>query len=775
MLESRTLGIAGMTCALCSIEIERALFALPGVESASVSYAAERASLRFDGERVSPADIDRAISRLGFEPSAPTGASRLMAEERRIVSLRRSLIAAAILSFPLFFMMIITGFQGCHAAFDPLSQSNWGKLSVYLSYRFRFLHDWRFQTILVTPILFVIGRGFYRNAWRSIRLGVPTMDLLVVLGATSSFVYSLYVAIDQSWSIYNHPKLYFEAGSTVVTLVLLGKYLEALAKRRARRALDSLAALSPPTAIRVEAGEEREVPLALLAVGDELVLRPGALVPADGVVESGCSEVDESMLTGEAEPVLKEAGSQVLAGSLNRTGALRIKVDRLGGDTRLAGILRFVEEAQASKASVQLFVDRACAVFVPIVLAAAAATFALWFFVAYRGSLLLVDQAIVKAVSVLVVACPCALGLATPAALVVGMGAAARRGILFKDGQAVEALSKVDLIAFDKTGTLTLGRPTLAHVLPFGHLVKHEVHQLAAIAERQSEQPYGRALCEAYCAHPARLPFPERFEARPGKGVVATVAGREILVGRPRFLVECGVDTAEAEGEIAMLRETGRSVVALAVDGRLEGLFALSDEPRPEAARTVKTLAGLGIGSLVVSGDELAAATTAAQAIGISRVEAQLSPEGKAELVGRLEAEGRRVAMVGDGINDAPALAAASVGVAIGGGSDAALEAGDVVLLGRDLSALPAAVILARRTAARIRLNLIWAFAYNVICIGFAAAGALSPELSALAMTASSLTVLVGSLGIGSRLPGQEPKEDQPVRTELVGLLEARS
>jgi Cu+-exporting ATPase len=758
MLETTTLRIDGMSCALCSLEIERALLALPGVESAAVSYASDRAAIRFASDRVRPAEFARAVERLGFEASDPaSGPSSADPEGRRIRRLRRALVWAAALSFPLFFMMLITGFQGCHAAFDPLTQSGWGKLSVDLSYRFLFLHDWRFQLALVTPVQFIIGRGFYRNAWRSLRLGVPTMDLLVAIGSLASYAYSLYTALDQSWSVYNHPKLYFEAGSTIVTLVLLGKYLEALARRRSRSAVEALARLAPPTAVLVEGAEEREVPVASLKEGDELIVRPGSRVPVDGLVVSGVSTLDESTVTGESRPIEKEAGSEVLAGTMNGSGALRVQAARVGEGTRLAGILRFVEEAQASKARAQLLVDRICSYFVPGVLLVAAGTFLCWFLFAYKAHLLLVDQALVKAISVLVVSCPCALGLATPAALVAGMGAAARRGILFKDGLAIEALAAASLAAFDKTGTITEGRPSLALILPFGSMDEDEALRVAAAAELGSEHPFGRAFREALGSRAALLPEPEYFASQPGKGVEAVVEGRVVLVGRPRFLAERGVALEEAEREIDGLRETGRSVVALAADGRLEALFALADAPRPEAAEVVEQLASKGLRSIIVSGDDLAAVELAAKAVGISRVEAPLSPEGKAELVRSLEAAGGVVAMIGDGVNDAPALAAARVGVALGSGADVAIETGDVVILGRDLRALPIAFEIARRTVGRVKANLAWAFGYNAICISFAAAGALSPELAALAMAASSLTVLLGSLGIGRSLPELSP------------------
>jgi Cu+-exporting ATPase len=754
MSETETLRIAGMTCALCSLEIERKLLRLAGVERASVSYASERASIGFYPELVSRERIQKEIQRLGFEAEDENSpASGLSPAERLLAKLRASLIAALVLSSPLFFMMLLTGFKGCHAAFDPATVTAWGKFSVHLSYSFLFLHDWRFQMLLVTPVQFIIGRGFYRNAFRALKSGVANMDLLVVLGTTAAYAYSLYAALEGSWSVYNHPNLYFEAGSTVITLVLLGKYLEAQAKRRTKGELDSLADLAPPRARLLVGGEEREVPLSELRAGDILVVRPGERIPVDGSVVDGASTVDESMLSGESTPAEKSAGSAAIAGSVNLYGSLRLKAEKIGEDTRLAGIVRIVREAQATKADSQGLVDRICGVFVPAVIAIAAATFVGWFFLAYKGSPLLLDQALVKAISVLVVACPCALGLATPAALVVGLGAAARAGILFKDGRAMERLAAVDLAAFDKTGTLTEGKPSLSSTLLFGSLEERQALLIAATAEKNSEQPYGRALCDAALAAFGSLPESEGFVAVPGKGVAARVKGESVLAGSPAFLEQRGVDLAEATQAIDALRRNGRSVVALAVEGKLEAVFALEDGVKPSAAPAVAALRKLGLELRLLTGDEATVALIAAKEAGIASVEAALSPEGKAEEIGRLKDGGWKVAMIGDGINDAPALAAADVGIALGEGSDIAVETGDVIVLGRDLRAVPTAIAVARKTVGRIKANLAWAFGYNVVCITAAAAGYLSPELAALAMAASSITVLLGSLGLKRSLP----------------------
>jgi Cu+-exporting ATPase len=755
MSETETLRIAGMTCALCSLEIERKLLRLAGIERASVSYASERASIGFRPEIVSRERIQKEIQKLGFEAEdEDSPVSGPSPAERQLAKLRASLFVALVLSSPLFFMMLLTGFKGCHAAFDPATVTAWGKLSVHLSYTFLFLHDWRFQLLLVTPVQFIVGRGFYRNAFRALRSGVANMDILVVLGTTAAYAYSLYAALEGSWSVYNHPNLYFEAGSTVITLILLGKYLEALAKRRTRAELDSLADLAPPKARLIVGGEEREVSLSELGVGDILLVHPGEGIPVDGLVIEGSSTVDESMLSGESRPAEKSPGSRAVAGSVNLYGSLRLKAEKVGEDTRLAGIVRIVREAQATKADAQGLVDRICGVFVPAVIAIAMATFLAWFFLAYKGSSLLLDKALVKAISVLVVSCPCALGLATPAALVVGMGAAARRGILFKDGRAMERLAAVDLAAFDKTGTLTEGRPSLSSILLFGSFQENEALRIAAAAERRSEQPYGRAISDAGIASLALLPEATSLSSVPGKGVAAEVEGRNVLAGSPAFLEERGVELSEAKLTIDELRRNGRSVVALAVEGELEAIFSLDDKIRPSAAGAVASLSSLDLEVRLLTGDDAGVARRVADEAGIGSALAALSPEGKAEEIGRLKDDGWNVAMIGDGINDAPALAAAWVGIAMGEGTDIAIETGDVIVLGRDLTAIPNALLIARKTMGRIKANLFWAFGYNAVCISIAAAGYLSPELAALAMAASSITVLIGSLSLKRWIPG---------------------
>jgi P-type Cu+ transporter len=763
MLETKTIKIAGMTCALCSLEIERGLLALPGVESASVSYASERAAVRYSPELVSQSELEKSIEALGFYAGdSPSAGGSLPPSERRLRSLRRSLIAAATLSFPLFFMMLISGFKGCHAAFDPGTQTAWGKLSVKLSYDFLFLHDWRFQLALVTPVQFILGWGFYRNAFRALRLRVANMDVLVALGTTASYAYSLYAAIDASWSVYNHPNLYFEAGSTVITLVLLGRYIEALAKRRTSARVGSLARLAPQTGRVVVGEEERELPLSALRAGDELLVRPGESIPVDGIVIRGSSAVDEAMLSGESSPVEKLPGSSVIAGSVNSGAELRVRAEKVGEATRLAGIVRLVEEAQATKAEVQGLVDRVCALFVPAVIGIAAATFFVWFVIVYKASPLLLDLALVRAISVLVVSCPCALGLATPTALVVGMGAAARRGILVKDGRAMERLAAVDLVAFDKTGTLTEGRPSLKLIVPFGRMSGPEALRFAAAAERRSEQPYGRALCDAAIAAHGPLPEVDEFVAYPGRGVGAKLEGRSVLAGSPLFLEERGIALLGTLPDIEGLRAKGMGVVALAVDGSLEALFALEDVLKPDAAAAVLALIGMSIESRLLTGDDPKVARLVASAAGIESVEASLSSEHKAEEIGRLQAEGRKVAMVGDGINDAPALAAADVGIALGGGTDIAIEAGDIIALGCDLLSIPAAIRIARQTSRRIRANLAWAFSYNVVCISLAVLGRISPELAALAMAASSIAVILGSLRIDRKGAATSARRAQP-------------
>ena len=744
-MASTTLRIGGMTCTLCSAAIEAGLERTDGVQRACVSFATETAQIEYDETRVDEDGLAKAVERLGFwveGDEEPPDAEKLRLRRQLAV-----LFLSALLTAPILVCMVGCFGKSCVVALTPGSHNP-------LDYFFYYLHDWRLQFALATPVQFIIGARFYQSAFYSLKNGVPTMDVLVVLGSSAAYFYSVYVLLFRYQSyILCDDYFYLDASATIITLVLLGRYLEALAKNRVTASVRALFQLRPKTARVVRNGEETFVPVGELKRGDVVEVRPGEQLPADGTVTDGASSVDESALTGESMPVEKAAGSAVSAATLNQYGTFRYRVDRAGEDTAFSGILRFVEQAQASKAPLQQTVDRVSAWFVPGVMLAALLTFAIWFFGVYRMRVL--DQPILNAISVLVISCPCALGLATPAAMVVGLGRGARKGILIRSGEAMESLAQVTQMVFDKTGTLTAGTPALTDFLPLAGDWQPGEHdrllRLAAAAERASEHPLGKAVARgaaAFLGKNAAIPPAQNTVVTPGGGVAADAAGRHVLVGTASFLAQNGAPVAGDAHLEAHFKDAGKSVVFLAVDGQARAVLAFFDTVRENAADALADLRALGLTPHLLTGDGSGAAQAAAQALHIEDVRARLLPKDKLAALTALKKEGW-TAMVGDGINDAPALAAADVGIAMGGGTDIAMEAGGVVLMRDDLSALPAAVRLARKTMGKIRQNLMWALLYNTVAIAVAATGHLGPEISALAMACSSVSVLLNSLRLG--------------------------
>lgn len=710
---SASLDVSGMTCAGCAGRVERALAAAPGVISAEVNLALEQARVAYVPGATDPAALARAATEAGY-PARPAaeGAAPAAPDRDDARRERAELIASAALTLPFVVQMI-------SMQVDPaLRMPGW------------------LEPLLAAPVLFGFGRRFFRGAWGALRARSANMDTLVALGASAAFFYSLVMLLGHAGP--GHPHLYFEAAAVIVTLVLAGKALEARAKRAASAALRELMALRPDTARVLRAGVETDVPIADVSVGDMVVLRPGERAPVDGVLARGESEFDESLVTGEPMPVPRRKGDPVIAGSVNGTGAVRIRAERIGADTTLARIAAMVAGAQTGKAPVQRLVDRIAAVFVPGVLAFSAATLAGWL-IAGQGA----DAAFSAAVSVLVVACPCALGLATPTALVAGTGAGARAGVLIKDIEALERAAHVDLVAFDKTGTLTLGKPEVAEVAVFdGDGDEAGLMALAAAVQQGSEHPLGRAMVAA--AGDARRAEAEGFRAVVGEGAEARVAGALIRIGRETFAApEANPDQ---QARAASMAEAGRTVVWIARDGRPLGLIALTDAIREDAAEAVAALRSRGIATLMLTGDARPAAEAIAARLGIDEIRAGMTPKGKAEAIAELGAAGRRVAMVGDGINDAPALAAAELGVAMGGGADVAMETAGVALMRPRAMLVADAIDIARATGRKIRQNLFWAFAWNAICLPVAAAGLLDPAVAGAAMALSSVSVVSNSL-----------------------------
>ncbi|MCY0986975.1 heavy metal translocating P-type ATPase [Nannocystis sp. ILAH1] len=739
------LPIAGMTCANCVRRIEKALRAVPGVSEATVNLVTQRATVRFAPDTTSPRALVEAITKAGYSvpnfDAAPAARSEAatraealeQSEQREQRGLRRDFILAAALSVPLLIVAM------SHGAI-PGTEGTFGR--------------W-LQFGLATPVVFGPGRRFLRLAWKALRHGAADMNTLVSIGTLAAWVYST-VALTLP-GLFPHaehgvmPHLYYEAAAAIISFVLLGKLLETRARRRLSDAVRGLVALVPTTARRVNDGREDDVPVESLVPGDLVLVRPGERIPTDGVIVRGVSAVDESMLTGESIPVDKTKDAPVFGGTLNQSGALGVRVTHTGSETALARIVEAVEQAQGSRAPIARLADVVSSYFVPIVLAIAGVTLLAWIAVDPTAAGFAV--AIERFVAVLVIACPCALGLATPAAVAVGTGRGAELGILVKGGAALEAASRVDTVLLDKTGTLTEGKPELTDVVPDTGWSAAELLALVAAVERESEHPVARAIVEGARQREIRAAQASDFRMEPGFGIAGSVDGRVVLVGTSAWLGRSGVDAASLEAEAEGLAERGRTPSFVAVDGVLAGLVAVADRPTAGARQTVASLRDMGIEVAMVTGDRRSTAAAIAAELGIDRVIAEVRPEDKAQVVADERARGRVVAMVGDGVNDAPALAGAHVGVAIGTGTDIAIAAADIALLRGGISSLPVALRLARRTLRTIRQNLFWAFVYNVIGIPIAAGALylwtgwlLSPVLASAAMSLSSVSVLTNSL-----------------------------
>jgi len=750
------LAIGGMTCANCSNRVERALRATPGVIEASVNLATERATLRIFPASVSLEALLRAVEDAGYTAQALDAEDAAGAEARardaELGARLRDTVIAALLSLPIIVLamgpMLLPGLAEALARIAP-SERFW---------------EW-LQFALGSAVAFGPGRRFFTTGWAAFRHRSPDMNSLVMTGVGAAWLYSAVVVLAPGLLPAEARHVYFESAAVVVTLILMGKYLEALAKGRTGAAIRKLIGLQAKTARVLRDGVERDLPIERVARGDVVIVRPGERVPVDGEVREGESYVDESMLTGEPMPAAKRAGDRVVGGTVNQHGLLQVEARQVGKQTMLAQIIRMVEQAQGSKLPIQRLADRVVGVFTPVVLGVAALTFVLWLVLAPPPAITL---ALVSTVAVLVVACPCAMGLATPAAIMVGSGRAAELGVLFRKGEALEALSHVDAVLFDKTGTLTLGRPQLTDIEAAPGRAAAEVLRLAAGADAGSEHPLAAAILAAARERGIEPVRAERFEAIPGYGVKARVEGRAVLLGAERLLAREGVSGEALAAQAAALAERARTPIWLAVDGAAWGVLGVADPLKPESAAVVAALKARGLRVGMITGDSARTAQAIARQAGLDEVAAEVLPSGKAEAVQRLQAEGRRVAFVGDGINDAPALAQAEVGVAVATGTDIAIEAADVTLTRGDLGGLLNALEVARRTMRTIRANLFWAFIYNILLIPLAAGVfypawglTLNPMLAGLAMGLSSVFVITNSLRL-RRVPpvGGPPSGD---------------
>lgn len=735
-------GVRGMTCAACVRRVEQALEKVEGVEDAVVNLASERARVRFSDGNGYPESLYRAVRDVGYEVIEATDSAKERADaeaetrERERLALRRRLTVAASFTVPIVILqMVPMVWPAAQAALtNTIGVQN--------------LHLILFA--LASVVQFGPGLKFYRDGWKATRAGSPDMNTLVVLGTSAAYGYSVVATFLPQVLPAGTAHVYYEASSAIIALILLGKYLEAIARGRTSEAMKALIRLRPRTASVVRGDREVEIDIEDVHPDDVIRVRPGERVPVDGVVLEGTSHVDESMITGESMPVEKSEGDEVVGGTMNEAGSFLFRATRVGAETVLAQIIRMVEEAQSSKPKIQALADRVVAVFVPVVLGIATLTFLGWIIWGPDPALTL---GLVTAVSVLIIACPCAMGLATPTSIMVGTGKAAEMGVLFRRGSAMQALAEADVVVLDKTGTLTEGRPMLTDLLPVDSVSSKELLAYAAGVELHSEHPIGTAIVERARREGISVPPTETFEARPGYGVSARIDGHTVTVGAERMMRDLGVSVGDLRPRADALARDGKTPVYMALDGKPAAVLAVSDPIKTNAQSTVDALHEAGYRVAMVTGDDRKTARAIAAQLRIDEVEAEVLPDGKATYVRRLQEDGSRVAFVGDGINDAPALTQADVGIAIGTGTDVAIEAGDVVLMSGDPRGLVSAIAVSQATLRNIKQNLFWAFAYNVALIPVAAGALypflqllLSPMFAAAAMAASSIFVLSNAL-----------------------------
>ncbi|UUM62476.1 heavy metal translocating P-type ATPase [Streptococcus suis] len=745
-LITETYAIEGMTCATCALTVEKALSKVEGVHQASVNLATEKASVSYDPAQVSLADIATAVEKAGYKavlPQTNSPVSAVDSKEQHQSDLWSRFIWSTVFTLPLLYI-----------AMGPMLPGGGLPLPAFLHQPLTFA---LVQLFLTLPVMY-IGRAFYQKGFKTLFAGHPNMDSLIAVGTSAALVQGLIMTVliarGQADLSHGHPELYFESAAVILTLITLGKHMEALSKGWTSDAIKKLMNLAPKTARLIRDGQEVTLPLEQVQVGDVLQVRPGEQIPVDGKVLQGQSTVDESMLTGESLPVKKAVGDSVVGATLNQHGAFQMQATKVGADTTLAQIIRLVEEAQGSKAPIAQLADRVSAVFVPIVMVLALLSGLAWWTLGQEPWIFSLSITI----SVLVIACPCALGLATPTAIMVGTGKGAENGLLFKSGQAVEVLQKVDTIVFDKTGTITQGKPQVTDMTVFSSATEEEVLQLAASAEQYSEHPLAQALLKsAEDAGLSLLPSQD-FQALSGRGLSVKIAEQTILLGNEKLMKESGIALGSAIATAETYANQAKTPVYLAADGHLLVVIAIADQVKPSSHAAIQALHQMGLEVVMLTGDNEKTAQAIADQVGIDTVISQVLPEDKANQVKALQAQGKQVAMVGDGINDAPALAQAEVGIAIGSGTDVAIESADLVLMHSDLMDVPKAVRLSQLTMKTIKQNLFWAFAYNVIGIPIAmgllhlfGGPLLNPMLAGAAMALSSVSVLLNALRLRTR------------------------
>jgi len=743
-----TIPISGMTCAACAKAVERAVGKLQGVKSVSVNLATEKANIKYDPQTVRLSEIKQAISKAGYKPLEIENTQKVdedkLRKEKETRTLWTKFIVSAIFSVPLLYIAMAPMIP-----WVTLPMPSWLDPMHYpLLYAL-------VELALVIPVI-IAGNKFYTVGFKAILRRNPNMDSLIAMGTTAAILYSLY----STYRIYTGhfmavDDLYFETAGVIITLILLGKSLEAVSKGRTSEAIKKLMGLAPKNATVIQDGKEIEIPIEEVEVGDIISVKPGEKIPVDGEVVEGSTSVDESMLTGESIPVEKRPGDKVIGASINKNGSIKFKATKVGSDTALAQIIKLVEDAQGSKAPIAQMADIVSGYFVPVVFVIAVVSALIWYFVGRD-----VVFSLTRFIAVLVIACPCALGLATPTAIMVGTGKGAEYGVLIKGGEALETTHKIKTIVFDKTGTITEGRPEVTDILVTDMVDRNELLQIAASAEKGSEHPLGEAIVRKAEEEGLEMVALNQFQAIPGHGIEVELESKVIHLGNRKLMLEKGVDLTQLEKESDRLASEGKTPMYISIDGKLAGIIAVADVVKESSAKAIKKLHEMGIEVAMITGDNKRTAEAIAKQVGIDRVLAEVLPQDKANEVKKLQAEGKKVAMVGDGINDAPALAQADIGIAIGSGTDVAMESADIVLMRSDLMDVPTAIQLSKSTIRNIKQNLFWAFAYNAAGIPLAAGllipltgHSLSPIFAAAAMSLSSVSVLTNAL----RLKGFKP------------------
>ena len=737
------LPIGGMSCAVCAKRVEKAISELEGVADVNVNFAAEKAFVTYNPQKVRPSAMKEAVLKAGYQPLENKGAGAededRKRREKEINTMKKKFIAAAIFAFPLLYIAMVPMIKFVSL---PGAKMLDGLMMNYpLFYAL-------LEFFLTVPVI-CVGYRFYTVGFKSLFQKSPNMDSLIAVGTTAAVAFSLYntfqIAKGNFQAVHS---LYFESAGVIITLILLGKMLEAVSKGKTGEAIKKLMGLAPKTAFVIQNGAETEIPVEEVEIGDIIIVKPGSKIPVDGVVIEGHTAIDESMLTGESMPVDKKAGDKVYAASLNTTGTVKFRAEKVGSDTALAQIIKLVEQAQGSKAPIAKLADIVAGYFVPAVIAIAVASGIAWFI--GTGDF---KFALTIFISVLVIACPCALGLATPTAIMVGTGKGAENGILIKSGEALETAHKINAIILDKTGTITEGKPSVTDLICASNFTQEKLLQLVASAEKNSEHPLGQAIVRGAQEKSLALLEAENFNSITGQGIEAQIAGLSVFVGNRKMMEEKNISVKELEKDADKLAEEGKTPVFVATDGHPAGIVAVADVVKKSSRAAIESLHKMGIEVAMITGDNKKTAEAIARQVGIDRVLAEVLPQDKAFEVKKLQQEGRKVAMVGDGINDAPALAQSDIGIAIGSGTDVAMESADIVLMHSDLTDVPTAILLSKKTIRNIKQNLFWAFGYNTIGIPVAAGvlylfggPLLNPMLAAAAMSLSSVSVLTNAL-----------------------------